>query len=470
MIWNLKRRRQSVLGLTLNDGQLRAVQVARAKGTMEVVKSTSAALALDLLHPEAELIGREIRNHLDAARIHERACVVAVPADWIMSQHTKLPELSPEDVNSFLQLEAEKGFPYDSAQLQIARSFHRSAEAAYVTQLAVRQHRLEHLAAVMKAAGLKPVSFSLGLAALPEVIAPPGKGRITVALEAQRAALLVSAGGGIAAFRTCETAIESETGAGGVNAGAVARELRVTFEQVPPDLRRDVRQLWLSGDEAAVGELTTALGKWPAVAGLTIERGGPPGDRLADQMAEGLANHWLAPAGSEIEFLPPRPGRWSMMMARYNSKRFGTIGLAAGGAVAVALALFGWQEIRLRMLRSEWGAMQAQVTALTAIQDRIQDYRPWHDRSFPDLRILARVTQCFPNNGNVTARSFDIHHVATGATVSINGTARDGAALLQTQEQLRKAKEVQELKVEAISGKMPAQFTFTFRWIGDSGS
>ena len=86
---------------------------------MEVVKSASAALSLDLLHPEPELIGREIRNHLDAARIRERACVVAVPANWIMSQHTKLPALSPEDVDSFLQLEAEKGFPYDSAQLQI---------------------------------------------------------------------------------------------------------------------------------------------------------------------------------------------------------------------------------------------------------------------------------------------------------------------------------------------------------------
>jgi hypothetical protein len=113
--------------------------------------------------------------------------------------------------------------------------------------------------------------------------------------------------------------------------------------------------------------------------------------------------------------------------------------------------------------------MQAQVAELTAIQDRIRAYRPWYDRSFPDLRILARVTRCFPNTGSVTARTFEIHKVARVTTVSISGTARDGMALLRTQDQLRKAKEIQGLKVEAISGKIPAQFTFTFRWIGDSG-
>lgn len=56
-------------------------------------------------------MGREIKNHLEAAGIRERHCVVALPASWVMSQHTIVPELAPEDANSFLQIEAEKGFP-----------------------------------------------------------------------------------------------------------------------------------------------------------------------------------------------------------------------------------------------------------------------------------------------------------------------------------------------------------------------
>jgi hypothetical protein len=114
--------------------------------------------------------------------------------------------------------------------------------------------------------------------------------------------------------------------------------------------------------------------------------------------------------------------------------------------------------------------MQAQVAALSAIQDNIMYYRPWYDRSFPDLRILARITQCFPDSGSVTAKSIDVHHVGAITAVTISGLSKDERAFLRTQDQLRKAKEIQDLKVEAISGKIPAQFTFTFRWIGGGGS
>ncbi len=470
MIWKTNSRPNSVLGLILGDGQLRAVQVARSKAATKVVNSVSAALSLDLLHPEPELVGREIRRHLDAAKIHEHACVAAVPAGWIMSRNTKVPALSPEDMESFLRLEAEKGFPFDAAQLQIARSIYRSAGATYVTQLAVRKDRLEHLAAVIKAARMKPVSLPLGLAGVPGVVAPPGKGRITVAAEATGVTLLVSSGGAIVAFRTCEATIETAAGENRIDGSAVSRELRVTFEQVPADLRGGLRELCLLGDARMADQLAGSLREWPATVGLAVEAGGLPGDGLSDQIAEGIANDWLAPAGTAVEFLPPRAGRWSSLMARYNSKRLATAGLAVGGAVVLAFAAFGLQGIRLQMLRSEWRGMEAQVAALTAIQDRIRDYRPWYDRSFPDLRILARVTQCFPDNGSVTARSFDIHHVANITTVNITGTARDDRALLRTQDQLRKAREIQGLKVESISGKTPAQFTLTFRWIGGSGS
>jgi len=467
------------LGLSFTDGQLRAVLMARSKGKLEIVKSAAAALSLDLLQPESELVGREIANHLDAAGISERTCVIAIPASWVMSQHSALPELSPEDENSLLQIEAEKGFPCDLSQLQIARSAHRSATATYVTQLAVRKEQLEQLAAVAKAARLKPVSFSLGLAALPGVIASNGDGRITVAAESHGATLVVTAGGGIVAFRTCEAVIESEAGEKVVNGGALARELRITYEQVPADLRAGVRQLSLCGDEALVRQLAERLGDWARAVGFSIEMPKSTENRLGEMIAQSVAEQWLEPArsthalagsGSPVEFLPPRPGRLETMMARYNSKRLATAGVLVGGLVAATIVIFGWQEFRVLSLRSEWGVMEAQVTALKAVQDQIRAYRPWYDRSFTDLRILARVTQCFPENGSLTAKSFDVHQGAAVTTVSISGTARDAQALLRAQEKLSKASEIEGVNLENISGKMPAQFTLTFRWIGGSGS
>jgi hypothetical protein len=465
-----KKRPQSVLGLSLADGQLRACHVARAKGVTEVVKTASAALSLDVLHPEPELVGREIKNHLDAAGIRERHCVVAIPAAWVMSQHTTVPELSAEDATSFLQIEAERGFPCDPAQLQIARSFHRTAETAYVTQLAVRREQLDQLSTVLKAAGLKPVSYSLGLAALPGIIPPAGQGRITVAVEPKGATLLLASGGGIAALRTCEASIESEAGENIVNGATVARELRITFEQIPSTLRFDLKQLYLCGDETMSRQLAEKLAEWAEIEGLDIKRGGAGDKPIADQMAEGLAVRCIDGDGPDLEFLPPSPSRWALLMARYNSKRLATAGFAVGGVALLALGFFGWQEYTRWSLRSQWDAMSAEVKALDAVQDRIREFRPWYDESYRSLTILNRVTECFPENGSVTARSVEIRGSGV-QTVSISGTARDNTSLLRTLDQLRKIKEVKAVKIDQITGKAPAQkFTFTFRWVGNTGT
>lgn len=458
----IKKRAQSILGLTLSDGQLRAFHVTRAKGRLEVVKTASAALALDLLHPEAELIGREIKNHLDEAGIRERHCVVGLSPRWVMSQHTKVPALQPEDAASFLQIEAEKGFPVDPAQLQIARSFQRSSAGEFVTQLAVRREQIEQLGAVLRAAGLKPVSYSLGLAMLPQTIPPAGSGgRITVGVDPAGVTFLIAAGGGIAAFRTSEASIESEAGEKVVNGTSIARELRITLEQLPAELRAEVRELFLTGETTMIRQLTESLGEWARTAGLTLSRGDLPEKNLAAEMAERLAGNWLEGTGPDLEFLPPRPGRWTLLMARYNSKRLATAGFAVALLALVAVGAFAWQEFRRWSLKSEWAGMQARVAQLDGVQARIREFSPWYDTSFRNLSIMKRVTECFPENGSVTAKSFEVHG---NAIVTISGTARDNASLLRVQEQLRKAKEVRGLKIEQIRAKNPMQFTLTFRW------
>lgn len=463
-------RPQSVLGLTLIDGQLHAFHVTRAKGGLEVVKAASAALTLDLLHPEPELIGREIKNHLTAAGLHERHCVVGLPPRWIMSQHTKIPAMSAEDTASFLHLEAEKGFPVDPGHLQIARSFQHSTGGEFVTQLAVRQELIGKLVAALRSAGLKPVSFSLGLAVLPQSIPPAGSGgRITVAVDASGVVLLISAGGGIAAFRTTEATIESEAGEKILHGASVARELRITFEQVPVELRAEVKELFLTGDTTMVRQLTESLADWAAATGLKLTRGDLPEKNLAAEIAEQLAANWLRGGAPDLEFLPPRPSRWSALMARYSSKRLATAGFAVAALVLVAVGAFGWLEYRRWSLQSQWSAMQAQVTQLDGVQARIREFRPWYDTSFRTLSILRRVTECFPENGSVTAKSFEVH--GTGKPiVTISGTARDNASLLHVQDLLRKAKEVEGVKIDQIRGKTPMQFTLTFRWNVTSGT
>src|SRR6185295_4190077 len=112
--------------------------------------------------------------------------------------------------------------------------------------------------------------------------------------------------------------------------------------------------------------------------------------------------------GPALEFLPPRPSQFALLMARYNSKRLATVGFAVGGAAVVALGLFAWQEYERWSLRSQWDAIAVDVKALDAVQARIDEFRPWYDESFRNLTILSRITTCFPDSGTLTAHSVEI--------------------------------------------------------------
>ncbi len=456
MKWLSSQRPRSLLGLTLTGDRLSVCHLARSNGTASVVKTATVTLPADpLLNPDPVAAGKILRDALTAAGIRERLCTVALPATWLMSRQTQVPELSAEDLAGFLQLEAEKGFPYDPDQLQIATSTCRTGTATHVTQLAARKEQLDRLSAVLAAAGLKPARFSPGLPALPDVVPATGAGRVTVALEPSGATLLVAAGGGIAALRTCEAG------------DSLARELRITFEQVPAELRAGLKQVHLLGDETLLRAVEASLATWARAAGLTLAPRGAAERPLAEQIAEHIARRPLEQAAPPLEFLPPRPNRLALLLARYDSKRLAFVGAAAAAAAVITLGAFGWQEYRRWSLRSEWNTLRTQSGDLTGLQSLIRDYRPWYDTSFRSLGILRRVTENFPENGSVTAKSFEIRGPAG---VTISGTARDNPALLQALDQLRKTREISDLKVEQIRGKAPLQFTLSFRWRDASGS
>jgi hypothetical protein len=453
----------SFLVLAFEPGHLRAALVRRGKSAPPEVRAFSAPLTLDLLHPEPELVGREIRNQLEAAGVAERHVVVALPPAWVMTLAVALPPgLSGDDRDGFLQLAAERGFPSAPEELQMVRSAWEVEGERGVTLLAVARAQLDKLDLVLRAAGLRPAGFTVALPALPGALGAAAEGQITLWLEGDGAVLLVGWQGAVVAWRALEATIESEAGERVLHSAALLRELRITWQQVPAAARPALRRLALQGDPALAAAFATAVGAWANETGLEVVPAGPgraPGEELVEQLARARARG----EGRDLEFLPPRPSRWTQLAARYSSRRLATAGAAVAGLLLLAGLGFAWQEYRLWSLRSRWEAMAPAVKELETVQSRIREYRSWYDTSFRNLSILRKVTECFPETGAVTAKSFEIHGQMN---VSVSGTARDNASLLRTQDLLRQSREVQAVKIEQIRGKTPAQFTFNFRWSG----
>jgi hypothetical protein len=423
----------------------------RANGHTQRLRSVSAALSLDLLTAAPALVGAEIRNHLAAAGIRERRCVVGVPSRWVLASASELPAELPEaDVASFLQIEAERGFPSDPATLRIAGS---RCGRRYALQLGIPVHHLERLEQGLRAAKLRPVGFSLALSAL----APPGEeGVLALAIGEGHVDLQINAAGGVAAWRVLDDAVEMEGARAALRPDVVAREARITLGQLPAELRAAVRRLRVFGPREPAQMLADEMDLRLESLGLEAEP--VPEDSSA---AQSLAARYLSGAGAVFEFLAPRETTWQQMLRQYTSGRYRPAVATAAALVALVGGAFAAQQWQLARLRSQWKTMEKPVAELGAMQEQIRQYRPWFDDSFRSLSILRQLTLAFPEDGVVSAKSVEIRDVNM---VSCSGVARDNAALLRTLSQLRQAPQVEELKVDQIRGRAPLQFVFDFRW------
>jgi hypothetical protein len=97
------------------------------------------------------------------------------------------------------------------------------------------------------------------------------------------------------------------------------------------------------------------------------------------------------------------------------------------------------------------------------MQQQIRRFRPWFDESFRSLAILQRVTEAFPEDGAVVAKTLEIRDPGV---IMCTGTARDQQALLKVVDLLRAQAEFSSVQVDQIRGK---QFTLNLQWTGGGG-
>ena len=465
------RRASSVLGLSFEGERIEGAHLQVAGGGVKIAQTVSASLTLDVLNAEPELIGREIRNHLDAAEIRERRCVVCLPLQWALTVQVKVPPLGEEDVANFLQIEAERGFPaaYETLSIATSRLTLENGEQ-FATLVAVPKTHLARLEKVLAAAQLKPASFSLGSLALQNPREKPSEGIALIVGE--RVALQIIRGGGIAALRTFDGAIENEGGRKKVNVDFLAREMRVTLGQLPDAIRSGLQTVRIIGQGDLAENLAREIKPGLASLGLAVELAGnclpkniagstPP--EMAISSALNLAAENLSGQGAVLEFLPKRVRAWQQVAAKFSSKKIAGTATVAGALALLVLLAFLIQQAQLSLLRSKWAGMEPKVAELDSFQQNIKKFRPWFDDSVRSLAILRRLTEAFPEDGQVSAKTFEVREPAS---VSCSGVARDNQSFLKMLEKLRATKEITELKIEQVRGQSPLQFTFSFHWGG----
>lgn len=464
----------SLLGLAFDGSRLDGVWVRRTNGAVEIKKTFAAALSLDPLTAEVELAGREIRKQLDAEQVRERWCAVCLPLNWALTLTVKLPEIPEADVADFLQIEAERGFPYGPEELMLAHSRFTVGTEHFATIVGIPREHVTRLEAVLQAAQLRPVTFSLGLTALQPADQEAVAGTLTLLPAETTVAMQIACGGGVVNLRTLDGAYE-QVGAGReLQAEHIVRELRITLGQLPPAVRDAVRRIRICGRSEVATELAEALQMPARDWDLKVESARdhtamefgikiPPGTAASPALS--VAVRRLAGVAG-MEFLPPKISAWQQFSARYSSGKLAYAGMGAGAVALVVAIAFLVQQIVLWNWQARWGRIEQPVKELAEIRDQIRQYRPWFDESVRTLGLLKRLTEAFPEDGAVSAKTVEVRDQSR---VTCSGTARNRDALLKMLDQLRAAKEVSNIHIETTRGSTPLEFTFNFQWGGAGG-
>ena len=430
------------------------------------------SLSLDPLTADPELVGREIRNHLDAAGIREKFCVVGIPLKWALTAQVEIPALPDSEVEGFLQIEAERSFHADINTLHYGVSRIRLLSGKQQALLAgVPKNHLLALERAFVNAKVKPVSFSVGIIALQPPVPDSAPGVLAMVIEESSVALEVTTGGGVVAARALEIPVGAEGTQRSLPADLLAREARITLGQLPADLRDSVKVIRIFGPAAPAQQLADEMDVRFESAGMKVEvvRQYHP-DEFGLQLpakadvsaAFSLAASYLVGRRAAFELLPPRVSKWEELAKRYASGKLSTIGIAAGVIVLLVIIAFAVQQVQLVRLRSQWAGMSSKVKELEGVEQQIRQYRPWYDETYRALNILKQLTTAFPEDGVVVARTVEIRDLNA---VTCTGTTRDQQALLKTLERLRGSEHVADVRFGTIRGnKPPMQFTFDFKW------
>lgn len=476
MIHFKKARPSSILGLAFEGSRLDVVAVRRSNGSFQLVKSLNVTLAISPLTGDPELVGREIRNHLEAAGIRERRCVVCLPQSWALTLHVALPQLPEADVASFMQIEAERGFPSSPETLSMVQSVATAGDEHQAALVAVSRAQIANLQAALKAALLKPASFSLGLPALEN----PGeaKGMLSLFLGYESVGLQASSGGGIAALRFLDGGSDSEGGPRRLDADILAREVRITLGQLPEGFQRSIRTLRIFGRGDMARQFAEDVRPRAEAMGLSVElidkcspgyfeTVTPVGSPLTPALA--LAARYLGGEKIVFEYLPPKIHPLQQFFSnQVSSKKLVVIGGVVGVILLSVVGAFGWQQWQINSLENQWGKMKKGVEDLEFSQKQIRRFRPWFDESVRSLTILKKITQAFPQDGRVTAKSLEIRE---GNVVTCTATANATQAYLDLIERLGQIEGVTKVNVDQARGQAPSiLITFNILWEGENSN
>lgn len=462
-------RQASVLGLSLEPEEVVICHLRRRGSQVKANARLRLPIPASEFKTEPDRAGQALRAGLRAARIRPERCVVCLPLSWAFTSQLELPELTEQDTQNFVRLEAERRFPLPPEDLVLCVSHRQSFEGARRASLVgVPAEALLNVATALKEARLRPTSITLGAA----VLGDEQRGACSALIYLGRGFvdLAVAGDGALLAMRNLLWQQDLAQADLRTTVREIGRQLRITLAQLPAELRTPVTSAVVYGLEDWPSESSGLLAEVLAELGMSLREGALDGAPKAEGISPALlarATRELLGTHAAIELFSKRKARLHSFTARLSERNVRWMVGGTASAIVLLAASFGYQDRELARLQSQWDAMAPLVEDAKALQDRVRTYRPWYDETIPSLAIPKDLAAAFPEAGSVSLKSL---HVKDRTVATCSGSASNFADLMMVKEALGKTGHLDDLKLFSARGGTPVAFTLTFRWKGNQPS
>ncbi|MCS1406882.1 MAG: hypothetical protein M2R45_00037 [Verrucomicrobia subdivision 3 bacterium] len=447
---------QSLLGLALYGRRLTAA-VSRRNGELRIGPRASITLSRDTLTNDPELVAQEIRSFLDQHEIRESRCLICLPSNLAMAASVDIPDLSDDDLQSYLEIQAEAEFPFALEDLNLASvAYTTSGPSRHAMLAAVPKTYVIRIQQILQHAGLRPLSLTLSLPESCHRDTQSSTPHLLLDVQQDHVGLSVRCGNGFSVIRSLDEVFEPGENYPSLDCDVLTREIKITLGQLPNQLRKNLSTATICHQPHLSGDVMKPLEGELKQLGFRTEL------RSGDHTAlDAAVTNFLRDQKSTLEFLPPKKTQLQIFAERVSSRRNAWISASVGSLTVLTAAIFYFQGYQLKSLEREWNGMADKVTELETLQNKIRQFRPWYDNSAQSLQIAKQLAAAFPKEGSIWAKSFEIKE---NNTVFCSGSARNYQDLIAVTDRLRAIEDISDVTLQQSHGEAPVQFAFKFVW------
>lgn len=444
------KKRLNVILLFIDKDHLVAMHFA-AEHQGVVLRSQAAVQLEDM--PErlsTDNLESSISNLLTQLDSQCREVALVYASDRIFSFALSVPDLPKEDVEGFIQLEAEQRLPYPINEVFLSK-IESPVQKSDALVLALRRSKVTPIIQALKASNYQVISVTVDIAGILEPALSRKSGEGLLLRSAENLTLAIQHAGVIVGLRNFP-----------INPGMddlrnLVRDIRISIAQLPQNIQRDLQKL----SSISLPNGGDTLGSTLSLTGIEACGLEYLGDTEGDSLMESIAEDILTRLKSPIEFLPPKPNRLEKLIQRFDSRKNFWITAGLGSLALITGSAFLLQSKQLSSLKSRWATMEPKVRELEKIQNQIREFRPWFATDVPTLVTMKAIFEAFPQSGEIWIKSLTLRNQNI---VRCSGSAQYQSALLKVMDNLRGTPGIQGLELLQQQGNSPIFFLLEFSW------